>query len=58
MGGVLLAVTVCMVTALFVLGVLWVSRRISPILHFFMSVLFCYFFYAVKDLKTESMRGL
>ena len=56
LGGVLLAVTVCMVTALFVLGVLWVSRRISPILHFFMSVLFCYFFYAVKDLKTESMR--
>ena len=55
-GGVLLAVTVCMVTALFVLGVLWVSRCISPILHFFMSVLFCYFFYAVKDLKTESMR--
>lgn len=56
LGGVLLAVTVCMVTALFVLGVLWVSRCISPILHFFMSVLFCYFFYAVKDLKTESMR--
>lgn len=55
-GGVLLAVTVCMVTALFVLGILWISRRISPMLHFFMSVLLCYFFYAVKDLKAESMR--
>lgn len=55
-GGAFMAVTVCMVTAFFVQGLLFLAGRLSPVIHFAAESLLCYFLYAAKDLRVESMR--
>ena len=54
-GGAFMAVTVCVVTAFFVQGLLFLAGQISPVIHFAAESLLCYFLYAAKDLRVESM---
>lgn len=54
--GVLLAAGVCGAAAFFSWGILRLGAMISPIVHFLISSLMCYFLFAVKDLRVESMR--
>ena len=54
-GGAFMAVTVCVVTAFFVQGLLFLAGQISPVIHFAAKSLLCYSLYAAKDLRVESM---
>lgn len=54
--GVFLVILVCAITTVITAGLLWLAYRLHPLCGFFAEALLCYWLFAVRSLKDESMK--
>ncbi len=54
--GVVLVILVTVITTVAVGGILWFAFQIHPLFGFFVEILLCYWLFAVRSLKDESMK--
>lgn len=54
--GVIFVILVTSITTVTVAGILWLAFQIHPLFRFFVEILLCYWLFAVRSLKDESMK--